>query len=557
MKPRTVLSIFTLTLLLVAAATAQTYVPLYTYPNTISNSTGVAAPALFSQGPDGELYSTIQSNGTYNSGSVYKMTTAGGYSLVYSFCAELGHCLVTGTDPWGGVTLGTDGNLYGTTANGGAEGAGTVFKITDTGTWTKLWDFTAGVTSQHLNDEGVPYYAPFQATDGNFYGVDEGVYSGTYGVFYKVTTKGKLTAYPFNYTDGAVPNLPTQGNDGNFYGTAQAGGDPTCRCGTVYKATAGGKITALHTFKGYPTDGTRPIGALVQGGDGDFWGTTYEGGANNEGTIFKISASGAYTLVYSFQYASPQLLGELPVAGLTLGSDGNLYGVTEYGGKNGYGTIFQVTTGGAVTFLHSFCSVTGCTDGIVPETPLVQHTNGKFYGTASGNSLCCGVFYSFDMGLPPFTRSPATQGKVGTTIDFLGQGLTGATSVSFNGTPATSFKIVSDTFLTVKVPVGALTGLVSILTSTGTLISSHNFKVLPAVTSLSVTSGTVGTPVTITGSGLIQASKVTFGGVKATFTVTNDSTITTTVPTGAKTGKVAVTTPGGAASSPTTFTVTP
>jgi hypothetical protein len=146
---------------------------------------------------------------------------------------------------------------------------------------------------------------------------------------------------------------------------------------------------------------------------------------------------------------------------------------------------------------------------------------------------------------------------VGTTVGFLGQGLTGATSVSFNGTPATSFKIVSDTFLTAKVPVGALTGLVSILTSSGTLISSHNFKVLPAVTNLSVTSGTVGTPVTITGSGLTQASKVTFGGVKAAFTVTNDSTIATTVPTGAKTGKVAVTTPGGAASSPTTFTVTP
>jgi uncharacterized repeat protein (TIGR03803 family) len=543
-----------------AAAIAQTYVPLYTYPNTISNTTGVAAPALFSQGPDGELYSTIQSNGTYNSGTVYRMTTAGGYSAVYNFCAELGHCLVTGTDPFGGVTLGTDGSLYGTTLSGGAcnGGVGTIFKVTPAGAWTKLWDFTTTTSCDGhsgLLDEGAPYYAPFQATDGNFYGVDEGVYAGTYGVFYKITTKGVLTAHPFNYTDGAVPNLPAQGTDGNFYGTAQAGGDPTCRCGTVYKATAGGKITALHTFKGYPTDGTRPIGALVQGSDGDFWGTTYLGGANNEGTIFKISASGTYTLVYSFLYASPELLGAKPVAGLTLGSDGNLYGVTEVGGKNGYGTLFQVTTGSTVTFLHSFCSATGCTDGILPQTPLVQHTNGKFYGTASGNSLCCGVFYSFDMGLPPFTRLPATQGKTAATIQFLGQGFTGASSVSFNGTPATSFKIVSDTFLTAKVPVGALTGPVSILTSTGTLISSHNFKVLPAVTGLSVSSGAVGTAVTISGSGLIQASKVTFGGVKATFTVTNDSSIATTVPTGAKTGKVAVTTPGGAALSAATFTV--
>jgi uncharacterized repeat protein (TIGR03803 family) len=562
MKRRTLLSIFTLALLLVAAATAQTFVPLYTYPNTISNSTGVAAPALLSQGPDGALYSTIQSNGTYNSGSVYRMTTAGGYSPVYSFCAEGGHCLVTGYDPWGGVTLGIDGNLYGTTYSGGAcnGGVGTIFKVTPAGAWTKLWDFTTTVACDGhsgLLDEGAPYYAPFQATNGLFYGVDQGVYAGTYGVFYKMTTKGAVTPYPFNYTNGADPNLPTQGSDGNFYGTAQAGGDPTCRCGTVYKATAGGKITALHTFKGYPTDGYRPIGVLVQGSDGDFWGTTYEGGANNEGTIFKISAAGVYTLIYSFQYAQPDLLGELPVAGLTLGSDGNLYGVTELGGAHGYGTIFQVTNAGDVTFLHSFCSVTGCTDGIVPETPLVQHTNGKFYGTASGNSLCCGVFYSFDMGLPPFTRLPATQGKVGSTVQFLGQSFTGASSVSFNGTLATNFKVVSDTFLTAKVPVGALTGVVSIVTSAGTLLGSHNFKVLPAVTGLSVTSGTVGTPVTISGSGLIQASKVTFGGVKAAFTVTNDSTIATTVPTGAKTGKVAVTTPGGTASSLATFTVTP
>lgn len=560
---RTLLPMIVFTLALTASsATAQTYTPLYTYPETISNTTGVAAPALLSQGPDGELYSTIQSNGTYNSGSVYKMTTAGGYSAVYSFCAEGGHCLVTGNDPWGGVTLGTDGNFYGTTFTGGAcnGGVGTIFKVTPAGSWTKLWDFTTTVACNGhsgLLDEGAPYYAPFQATDGNFYGVDEGVYSGTYGVFYKITPKGALTAFPFDLTDAAIPNIPTQGTDGNFYGTAQAGGGAACNCGTVYKATAGGKITKLHTFTGYPTDGARPIGALVQGSDGDFWGTTYEGGANNEGTIFKISASGSYTLVYSFLYAEPDLLGEQPAAGLTLGSDGNLYGVTELGGQSGYGTIFKVTNGGTVTFLHSFCSVTACRDGIIPETPLVQHTNGKFYGTASGNSLCCGVFYSFDMGLAPFTRLPVTQGKVGSTVQFLGQSFTGATSVSFDGTPATSFKIVSDTFLTAKVPVGARTGEVSIVTSAGTLLGSHNFKVLPAVTGLSVTSGAVGTPVTITGSGLTQASKVTFGGVKAVFSVTNDSAIATTVPTGAKTGKVAVTTLGGTASSAATFTVTP
>jgi uncharacterized repeat protein (TIGR03803 family) len=540
---------------------AQTYTPLYTYPVTTNNTSGVVAPALFSQGQDGELYSTIQTNGTHNLGSVYKMTTAGEYTLVYSFCAELGHCNVTGNTPYGGVTLGTDGNLYGTTLGGGAcdQGVGTIFKITPAATWTKLWDFTASTTCNGhiaLKDEGAPFYAPFQGQDGNFYGVDQGVYSGTYGVFYKITSKGKLTPFPFAYSNGANPNIPTQGSDGNFYGTTQSGGDPTCKCGVVYKATAGGKITTLHAFKGYPTDGSRPIGALVQSNDGDFYGTTYQGGVDNEGSVFKISASGVYSLVFSFDFVSPTLGGQLPVAGLTLGSDGNLYGTTERGGKNNYGTIFQVTPGGSLTFVHSFCSVAGCPDGIVPETPLVQHTNGKFYGTASGNSLCCSVFYSFDMGLGPFTRSALRSGKVGASVGFLGQGFTGASRVSFNGTPAT-FNVVSDTFLTAKVPVGALTGPVSIVTSDDTLSTSHNFLVLPAIKTISPTSGVVNTVVKITGSGLTQATKVTLGGKTGKFTVNTDSQITARVPAGAKTGKIVVTTPGGTATSATTFTVTP
>jgi len=490
------------------------------------------------------------------------MSTTGVYTSVYSFCAEGGFCNTTGDTPYGGVTLGTDGNLYGTTLGGGAcdQGVGTIFKVTPAGAWTKLWDFTAGTACDGytgLLDEGAPYYAPFQAVNGDFYGVDQGVYSGTYGIFYMITTKGKLTAHPFNYADGANPNIPTQGTDGNFYGTTQGGGDPTCKCGVVYKATAAGKITALHTFKGYPTDGNRPIGALVQANDGDFYGTTYQGGAYNEGAIFKISASGVYTLLFSLDFASPALLGSYPVAGLTLGTDGKLYGVTEHGGTNNYGTIFQVVPGGDLTFLHSFCSVAGCPDGIVPETPLVQHTNGKFYGTASGNSLCCGVFYSFDMGLPPFTRLPAAQGKVGATVGFLGQDFTGVKSVSFDGIKAATFKATSDTYLTAKVPAGALTGAVKIVTSVSTLLGSHNFKVLPTVKTISPTSGVVGTVVTITGISLTQTTKVTFDGKVATFTVINDSEITAAVPTAAKTGKIAVTTAGGAASSATTFTVTP
>jgi len=130
-------------------------------------------------------------------------------------------------------------------------------------------------------------------------------------------------------------------------------------------------------------------------------------------------------------------------------------------------------------------------------------------------------------------------------------------SVSFYGIKAATFKATSDTYLTAKVPAGALTGAVKIVTSVSTLLGSHNFKVLPTVKTISPTSGVVGTVVTITGISLTQTTKVTFDGKVATFTVINDSEITATVPTAAKTGKIAVTTAGGAASSATTFTVTP
>jgi uncharacterized repeat protein (TIGR03803 family) len=539
-------------LLFAAAATAQTVVPLYTYPETDEGDTGVAAPAQFAQGPDGQLYSTIETNGTYNSGTVYKISTGGAYTPLYNFCAEGGDCLLTGGYPLGGATLGLDGNLWGTTQNGGKDAYGTVFKMTPAGTLTSLYQFDG-------TEAGTPIYPVLQGQNGDMYGVTQGTH---YGTFFKLTTKGVITIYPFDYTDGYEPNLPIQGSDGNFYGTAQYGGGGTCECGVIYKATAAGKITVLHVFTGDVSatsyDGNRPIGVLVQDAEGNLWGTTYQGGEYNEGTIFKIATTGKdYELVYSFQFAAPQLLGQLPLAGLTLGTDGNFYGVASRGGTNNYGATFQVTPAGDVTFLYSFCSVANCADGIVPETPLIQHTNGKFYGTTSGNSLCCGTFFTFDVGLPPFTRSTANQGAVAATIDFLGQGFTDTTSVSFGGTPATTFKAASDTLLTAKVPAGALTGVVKIVTSKGTLLGSHKFKVLPKVTSIYPTSGVDGTPVTITGTGLTQATKVTFDGKAATFSVDNDTQIVTAVPTGAKTGKIAVTTPGGAASSATTFTVTP
>jgi len=553
MKCRSLTTIVLLTLCFSAVvASAQTYTVLYTYPGTNNNTSGITWPSVISQGQDGNLYSTIQTNGTYNYGSVYKITTGGSYTLLYSFCAEGGHCLTTGANPTGGVSLGFDGNLWGTTLNGGKDGAGTVFKISPAGAWTKVYEFTNG------NDDSAPTYAPLQGQDGNMYGVSEAQYNTQYGSFYKLTTKGTLTPHTFNYTDGAAPNLAIQGTDGNFYGTAQSGGDATCKCGVVYKSTAAGKITVLHKFTGYVSttqyDGYRPIGILVQGSDGNFYGTTYEGGAKNLGTVFKISPSGTYTLLYSFGSVAGD--GTLPIAGLTVGNDGNLYGVTTNGGSKNTGIVFRLTPAGTETLLYNFCSVS-CYDGIYPTTPMVLHTDGKLYGNTAGNSLGGSVFYSFDVGLKPLVKLVTWSGKVGVKAEILGQGFTGTTGISFNGVPA-QFNNISDTYMTATVPAGALTGPVTVTTFTSSMTGDRGFLVTPQIKSFTPANGVLGTAVTITGVSLTQATSVNIGGKGATFTVNSDTQVTATVPAGAKTGKaIIITTPGGTATSSAKLAIAP
>jgi hypothetical protein len=161
------------------------------------------------------------------------------------------------------------------------------------------------------------------------------------------------------------------------------------------------------------------------------------------------------------------------------------------------------------------------------------------------------------MGLNPFAALMLTAGKVGSKVEILGQGFTGTTGVSFNGTAGT-FNVVSDTYLTATVPSGATTGSVVVTTPGGKLASNKAFRVTPQILSFSPSSGPVGTTVTIKGVSLTKASKVTFGGVAATsFTVHSDTLVTAKVPTGAKTGKIAITTAGGTAQSATNFTVKP
>jgi uncharacterized repeat protein (TIGR03803 family) len=518
------------------AARAQTYKVAYEFG---SHSGDPLSPqySLVAQGRDGNLYSTSPKGGTGNVGTVFKITPTGTLTVLYSF--DVTH----GAYPYGGLTLGTDGNFYGTTYQGGTGGGGgTVFMITPAGTLTVLHNLKSGT------DGTSPYAAPVQGTDGNFYGTTYNGGSKGYGTVYKMTPAGTLTTlYPFDNTHGGQPQGPlVQGTDGNFYGTTYSGG--TSGRGTVFKVTAGGKLTVLHNFA--TTDGFQPYDPLIQGTDGNFYGTTY-GGGTGSGVIFKITSAGVLTVLHNLNGTTD---GAASLTGLSQAADGNLYGTALRGGANALGTIYRISTSGVFSVLYNFDRPTGDT----PEVTLLQHTTGTLYGeTIEGGGHNTGVFYSFKNGLKPFVRLLPTSGKVGKTIEVLGQGFNGTTNVSFSGTTAT-FSIVSDTYLTAIVPAGATTGTVTVTTPGGKLASNQKFRVTPAIKTFNPTSGTVGTPVVITGVSLTQTTKVTFGGVKATsFTKDSDTQVTATVPTGAKTGKIAITTAGGTATSSGVFTVTP
>lgn len=537
------------TLLLPLVASAQyTPVGLYQYPNTGNNTSGITNNSFLAQGPDGELYDTDWDNGTYGQGSLYTMSLSGDYNLLYSFCVEGGNCLMTGSNPQGGVTLGSDGNFYGTTTYGGADGYGTVFKITPAGTLTTLFSFPSTGA-----DGSNPAFAVFQASNGDFYGVTPS--GGEYGngAFFSITSTGSfklLASFPLT-SDGYNPNPPTQGTDGNFYGTTHNGG--AC-CGTVYKITAAGVITLLYTFPGGQGS---PVGQLAEGSDGNFWGVTNGVPFISCGELFKVSPSGDFTVVHTFT-GNSNGDGCSQVSGLIVGSDGNLYGVTNAGGTANAGTIYNVNPStGDETVLYSFCSTSSCPGGFAPAPVLLQDTNGTFFGNTEGNSDGGSWFFSFDTGLGPFIRTLTHSGDVGAIVTFFGQDFTGASEVEFGGAAA-QFKVVSDTELEAEVPAAAATGPVSVVTQGGKLTALSNFKVLPKIISFSPTSGPVGTPVTIMGSGFTQVRGVGFGDtVPATnLKVVSDTEVTADVPAGAKTGLVGIETKGGTGISTQTFTVT-
>src|ERR1035438_8758338 len=254
-------------------------------------------------------------------------------------------------------------------------------------TLTTLYTFCS---QSGCTDGANPYAELVQATNGDLYGTTQG--GGTnlgYGTVFKITPGGTLTTlYSFcsqtNCTDGARPYAGlVQAANGDLYGTTNGGG--TNGLGTVFKITPGGTLTTLYSFCSQSgcTDGAVPDAGLVQAANGNFYGTTYYGGTNKRGTVFKITPGGTLTTLYSFCSQTNCTDGADPTAGLVQATNGDLYGTAQEGGANGYGTVVKSTPTGTLTTLHRFNG----TDGATPYAGLVQAADGDFYGTTGGSGI--------------------------------------------------------------------------------------------------------------------------------------------------------------------------
>ena len=467
----------------------------------------------------------------------------GGFlSLVLSMSAQTLTTLhsfdvTDGEDPIAGLIQATDGNFYWTTEIGGAHGYGAVFKITPTGKLTTLYSFCS---QSGCADGERPYGVLVQATNGDFYGTtffgganctDEAC-----GTVFKITPSGTLTTlYSFcsqsGCTDGSLPlGTLIQATNGDLYGTTETGG--TCvftqGCGTVFKITPSGVLTTLYRFCAQTNcpDGEEPYAGLVQAANGNFYGTTEYGGTETlAGTVFKITPSGTLTTLYSFCSQSGFCTdGESPTGTLVQAANGNFYGTTLSGGADLAGTVFKITPSGTLTTLHTFSG----TDGQDPEA-LVQATNGNLYGTTfSGGANGDGTIFE----ITPNGTLATLHMFDGTDGENSGAGLVQATNGNFYGTTEDGGVNGDGTVFSLSVGLGPFV------------------EAQP-------TSGKVGAAIKILGTKLTGATSVSFNGTAATFIVVSSSEIATTVPVGATTGKVQVTTPGGTLTSNVSFRVLP
>jgi uncharacterized repeat protein (TIGR03803 family) len=394
------------------------------------------------QAANGNFYGTTTSGGdgtcTFGCGTAFEITPGGTLTTLFNFDFSTGY-------PSAGLIQAKNGNFYGTTALGGdfsncpVYGCGTVFELTAGGAFTALYRFCP---QPNCTDGNGPFSGVIQASDGNFYGTTYG--GGAYGdgAVFELTASGTLTTLnSFAGANGTGPGGLVQATDGNFYGTTLYGGAGTAYRldgnGTVFEITPGGALTVLYSFCAQTncTDGGGPT-TLIQATDGYFYGTTLYGGAYGNGTVFKIAAGGTLTTIYSFCTQRNCSDGSEPT-GLMQASDGNFFGTTLNGGGYGVGTIFEIIAG-KLTPIYKFGNSAGSNpDGANPSAGVMQAADGSFYGTTTyggtgTGSNCsdgCGTVFTFSV--PKSATSTAISSSLNPSV--YGESITFRATVTSTG----------------------------------------------------------------------------------------------------------------------------
>jgi uncharacterized repeat protein (TIGR03803 family) len=369
-----------------------------------TNTDGSSPQSQLAFGTDGSLYGSTSTGGTNGVGTLFRVTTNGAFTLLATFTHP------DTADRNAGLVL-AGGTLYGTTASEGANTNGTIYTLTTNGTVSTLYTFSPLLGAINL-DGAAPEAGLTLGHDGYLYGITTRGGANGQGTIFKITTNGNLTtlsSFPNNGYSYQIPMVSplTFGLDGNLYGTSQE--DGTNGDGDVFQATTNGSLVTLSSFGG-PVVGYQPSQGVTLGPDGNFYGTTLRGGSNDDnlGTVYQVTPSGAVATLVSFNSSN----GAYPATSLTLGSDGSLYGSTQNGGTNDYlgGTLFRLTTNGAFTPLYAFAgpSNSNYTNalGSQPISALTQAPDGSFYGaTSKYGPNSSGTIFKMTI-LPPATQPP-------------------------------------------------------------------------------------------------------------------------------------------------------
>lgn len=391
--------LFVVTVVIFIVPSARGQITLTTLFSFTNLSKGAVPAARLVQGPDGSFYGTTEQGGAYSLGTVFKINSTGVFSNLLSFTGTGG--AYPGAAPVAGLIWGADGNLYGTTQYGGTSNNGTVFGLTTNGAFTSLVSFS-GTNGAYIGANPAAGLAwGTNAGLGALYGTTQyggtnDIINGGDGTIFVVTTNSLFTnLVSFTGTNGPflganpVGDL-VRGTNGSLYGTTWYGGTNDLANygdGEIFRLLPSGIFRPIYSFN--TVDGASPQAGLTLGKDGNFYGTTYYGGTFSAGTIFKMTSAGVLATLASFNNVN----GANPQAALVQGLDGNFYGTATVGGTNSsYGTVFQLTSGGALSALINFAG----TNGRYPVAGLIQGTDGNFYGTTpSGTTSPQGTAFRF------------------------------------------------------------------------------------------------------------------------------------------------------------------